>query len=147
MLTIGTDSYITISEADKYLKCVDGSDAWFNLDDDKKEFNLRRAAWNIDALPLNSYKSSIYQDMQFPRGLEKEIPEQVKLAQALEALALSDVQSAQRRQLKADGITSVTLGSASESYSGNSSRADISLISGEAYKLLRRWIKGSVVIR
>lgn len=147
MLTIGTDSYITVAEADKYLKFVDDSDAWFNLDDDKKELNLRRAAWNIDALPLNSYKSSIYQNMQFPRGFEKEVPEQVKLAQALEALMLSDIQSAQRRQLRVDGITSVTLGSASESYSNNSGRADISLISGEAYKLLRRWLRGSVVIR
>ncbi len=147
MLTVGTDSYITVDEADKYLKCVDGSDSWFSLDEDKKEFNLRRAAWNIDALPLNSYKSSIYQDMQFPRGLEKEVPEQVKLAQVLEALALSNVQSAQRRQLRADGITSVTLGSASESYSGSIGRADLSLISSEAYKLLRRWLRGSVVIR
>lgn len=147
MLTVGTDSYITVDEADKYLKCIDSSEVWFNLDEDKKEFNLRRAAWNIDALPLNSYKSSIYQDMQFPRGLEKEIPEQVKLAQALEALALSDVQSAQRRQLRTDGITSVTLGSASESYSGSIGRADISLISNEACKLLRRWLKGSVAIR
>lgn len=116
MLTIGIDSYITVTEADAYLalnytKFNPVFVSWGAIDEVDKEVYLRQAAIKIDALMLHGQKWDTAQTMQFPRKRiepnqyyltfrfgpmlgwsigEKEVPPEVKAAQAEEAIALLD---------------------------------------------------------
>ena len=84
--------------------------------------------------------------MAFPRAFA-EIPAAVRMAQALEALALCDTQAAYRRELQAQGVSSISLGKASESYQGVNSTASLKpLRSTEALLLLQPYLLGSGVI-
>lgn len=147
MLEVGTDTYITIAEADRLLAAnVADATAWMDLNNEKKEQQLRNAVYRIDTLPYASYKMSLHQPMQFPRGLSRVVPERVKLAQALEAYAALDVQANARRQLRDQGVTSVTLGSAAESYDRSRIMHTGTLLSVDAYRLLWPYLLGSAVM-
>ena len=83
--------------------------------------------------------------MAFPRNHE-DTPEEIKMAQVLEALALADIQASLRRRLQEQGVTSINLGKASESYDSANKPYTGALISVEAYKLMRPYLKGTVAI-
>ena len=69
------------------------------------------------------------------------------MAQALEALTLSDTQAMQRISLREQGVTSIKLGNTSESYSDDSnSSSNGSLKSKVAILLMRPYILGSAVM-
>lgn len=95
MLKVGTDTYLTLSEADGLLTGRPGSESWMMFHDAQKEDRLKRAAQHLEALHYAGRKHSIFQDMAFPRDLSRSIPVNIKLAQALEALALPDTAGAQ----------------------------------------------------
>ena len=147
MLTVGTDTYITVKEADELIKGTPGCERWGAYQEDEKEAYLKTAAWHINVLRFAGRKHSIFQDMAFPRGSRRGVPDAVKRAQALEALSLTDTQANTRRSLQRQGVTSISLGKASESYTGAglSDAAEI-LSSAEALALLRPWLVGSVAI-
>ncbi len=151
MLTVGTDSYITLTEADKLVRlCVEDEhtlDAWFALSDAKKESRLKNALYRIESMNFSSHKSTIFQTLQFPRGMSKEVPMAVKLAQILEAAASLDAQASVRRKLQEQGVKSVSIGNASESYADAQSMIDTgALQSMEAYKQLKPYLLGSAVM-
>lgn len=149
MLTVGIDTYVTVSEADEIITgCHHDSllEKWLALSDNDKECYLRTATYKIDCLPVNGYKHNVKQVLQFPRGISSDIPYKVKLAVAEEALSMTDIELLKRISLQQQGISSITLGSASESY-GNSSVKTNSLLSKTAYNYMRQFIVGSAVIR
>ena len=143
MLTVGENSYITLEEAEDCLDGAVGGEAWIDLEPVQKRRYLLAAAQNVDSLLFTGRKSDCNQPMAFPRAPLETVPNAVKLAQALEALALSDAQAASRRKLQEQGVASISLGKASESY-----REPVGgqLASTQAKALLRPWIAGSVTI-
>lgn len=151
MLTVGTDSYVTLTEADEIVRLLSESpqakDGWFNLSDSDKECKLRNACYRIESMRYLMYKHSIHQSLQFPRGTTATVPERVKQAQVLEAMQSLDTAAAKRRELQAQGVKSVSIGNTSESYSdGGSSASYGTLTSREAYTLLKPYLLGSAVM-
>lgn len=145
MLTVGTDTYLTVREADALLNGERGAERWDALGDPEKESLLKAAALHIELLRYRGRKYSIFQGLSFPRGLNREIPAAVKRAQALEALALTDAQAQNRRALQEQGVQSVSLGKVSESYSG-AAGFQSPLCSMDAVGLLRPYLLGSAAI-
>lgn len=150
MLTVGTDSYITLKEADEILtSCHNDSllDKWLTISESEKECIIRNATYKIDCLPFSGHKHTVNQALQFPRGTSKDIPYKVKLAVAEECLATIDTELLKRISLQQQGVSSITLGSASESYGDSSVYGVSPLLSHTAYNYMRQYICGSVVIR
>ena len=103
-----------------FLGEIDEGD-WANLDDDKKSALLLQATFAIDRLDnikrgFRGARTSPSQLCAFPRDGDTFIPEKVKLACALEALALADEESAARRSLRRQGVSGMSAGNASENY-------------------------------
>lgn len=148
MLTVGTDSYITVDEAKELLEGDKLYDRFAALSEAEQEYLLKRAAERIDVLPLSGRKKSMQQYMAFPRMGQSDVPYQVRTAQAAEAICVLDSEAESRRELRAQGITSITLGQVSESYGSSSDSAQgfCGLHSERAYSLLRRYIAGSFPI-
>lgn len=150
MLEKGFNSYLDIAEADELIAGVDTSNTWKGLPIETKEQCLITAAIHIDSLMLSSRKHSEEQTLQFPRGRSTVVPRAVLLAQALEALTLSDEQTMQRTVLMEQGVTSIRLGNTSESYSDNAAEKARSgsqtLTSKIALNLMRPYLLGSAVI-
>lgn len=149
MLKKGVNSYLSLDEADELIAYVDTFGAWKELPEDKREQYLILAALHIDSLILSSHKHNPNQPLQFPRGQStEEIPRAVLAAQAIEARALSDTQSAQRASLQEQGVTSIKLGNTSESYSDSAvtQAGTRQLMSKQAYNLMRPFMLGSAAI-
>jgi len=97
-LIVGTDSYITLVEAEAYLAdYILPTDkqyvVWDDLADSVKEIHLRYACQSIEAVKFTGKRYEEDQALSFPRtyswGTPEEVPEAVKIAQAFEALELS----------------------------------------------------------
>jgi hypothetical protein len=147
MLTVGTDTYITVEEVGTYAADSPFYQSFLALSTEQKESMLRKAAMKIDLLPLIGRKHSVMQTMAFPRDYQTDVPENVKAAQALETLAYLDTESLKRQELQNQGVTSVSLGQVSESYGSAVQSGIFSAInSREAYLLLRKYLAGSAVI-
>ena len=150
MLEKGINSYLSLDEANDIIKDIDTSGLWQSLSIDEQEQRLIFAALHIDSLMLSSRKHSSEQVLQFPRGRNTEVPRAVLLAQALEALTLSDKQASQRTELQKQGVTSIKLGNTSESYSDSAvskvQSSSQTLTSTIALNLMRPYLLGSAVI-
>ncbi len=147
MLTVRTDTYITIEEVGTYAADNQFYQAFLALSTEEKECLLRKAAMKIDCLSLSGMKKNISQPMAFPRDYQTDVPNEVKTAQALETLAYLDSEKLKRQDLQNQGVKSVTLGQVSESY-GDGIKADSMSIFGnsETHWLLRKYLAGSAVI-
>lgn len=145
MLTVGINSYVTLEDALLLSQGMKQAEKFAALTDTAQENLLKNAAARIDLLPLSGRKLCAAQAMAFPRDYQTEVPEQVKTAQVLEALAALDDERNMRQSLQSQGVTAVTLGEVSESY-GGSMAVSGGLISPDACQLLRRYIAGSVMI-
>lgn len=152
MLTVGTDTYITIAEADiiingRLLSTDAQSVAWAALSDGDKEVYLWHAITWIETLPFSGGKYDYEQPLQFPRDYNSSgaVPEAVRQAQALEAAASVGMleQIDKRAQLRAQGIMHFSAGKLSETYGPVS---EFGLISLQAHRLLRRYTLGGVPI-
>jgi hypothetical protein len=169
-LTVGTDSYISLADAETYIsenyisteaKAV----AWAALSDGNKEILLRKACKKIDRQLYTGIKAEDSQSLEFPRAIrtncrreawpllnvyfdsdwiiQTETPEAVKSAQAEEAISLAKG-TPKRLELQAQGVKSFSIGgSLSESYSGPSS---ITLSSQEAIAYLKPYLLGAAAI-
>jgi len=134
----------------------DGQEVWDKLGDDTKLALLVRATLAIDLLDgikrgFRGEKTSPSQSNAFPRDGEVFVPEKVRIACALEALALADEEAAARRSLRRQGVSGMSVGNASESYlrfgmfdNNTRSRAQVdfseSLASAEAFGLMMEYL-------
>lgn len=102
MIETGKNSYITIAEADDIISrlCVlDSSTAyWDALEDDQKTAFLEQSYREIELTPKVGHKVHPYQAQEYPRRanfLRVEdiyaIPQEIKEAQAVNALALMNI--------------------------------------------------------
>ena len=168
-LAVGTDSYISVSDADTYFDTILFPEPWTTTVTETKEKALKMATKKIDSLMLIGRKVEIDQPLEFPRSLysdtasvygyqtgiinntryggwvdETEVTQAVKEATCEEALALirGGIQANKRAELQRQGVTSFGIGPLSESYSGASSSPN-RIISGTAAQLMSRYVGGS----
>ncbi len=170
-ITVGTDTYISLVDADTYVAAHYASSdakymAWTALTDADCEVYLRRAALIIDRQPIVGVRAVETQTMAFPRAiystytggldwgtisldysgswyLQSSVPSAVTYAQV--EIALQEcVGVPARAAAQRDGVTSITLGKIHETYAMGVKTQDIS--SYEARQLLKPYIAGSVGI-
>lgn len=153
LITVGTNCYISLSDAKTLLgNELYGITGWTNASDTVKEKALILATRNIDKLKFKGRKVDINQTLQFPRFMETklyddfftelaqvEIGDILEMATALEAAAILEQgnNTDQRQELINSGVTSMSIGNISESYS--SSRGTVKLLSSEAQALLNKY--------
>lgn len=161
MITIGTNSYISVADANAYFNECLYSDLWTAASDDDKEKALIMATKRIDRLAFKGRKAYANQALKFPRAfyspekindldfynkeyewfVEKDISQAVKDAVCEEALALLKGLP-KRLELQAQGVKSFTMDKLSETYTGER----IKILSPDARELLRPYMVGSAVI-
>lgn len=151
--------YADVEFADEFFALYlgdEGMSEWEELDEDAKTALLVRATLAIDLLDnikrgFKGEKSCALQVNAFPRDGVMFVPEKVKLACALEALALVDEEAAQRRSLRQQGVSGISVGNAKESYvqsgdfdSGLRGRGQVDfserLVSREAFGLMMEFL-------
>lgn len=156
MLVVGVDTYITIQEANEYVsKYFLTTDPlriqWEALTDDDKEVLLRKSFDQINQLPFTGEPKDPKQFLPFPRkcNFTAQDMENVKRAQAEQAIAISDTVTAQetadRIKLRRAGVVQYTIGDLSEKFQSglpSESNATFFGLSEKAYKLLAKWLSG-----
>lgn len=151
MITVGTDSYVSLVEAEDYFSKILNSEKWDAETDIRKEKALKNATMNIDKLLFIGRKVDSEQPLQFPRYVEyikkyvfdnTGIPEDIKKAVCEEALFLLSGGS-KRLELQAEGVKSFSLGDLSENFAENNK---VYPVCPKAIAHLKKYILGSVAI-
>jgi hypothetical protein len=154
-LIVDTNSYVTISEADKIIANYLTSDdkllsAYENLDDEDKSVILYKSCLDMQRLRYRGFKKEKNQTLSFPRVNKlgyKSNDEMVKLAQVINSLSFitgGSSTSSQIAELKDNGVSSFKLGAFSVSLHGQSSSKSNS---GKVETFLSEWLAGGVPIR
>lgn len=168
-VTVGTNSYISVTNADLYFNNRLFTTVWTGSSADDKARALIGATKIIDRQFLKGRKKLNTQTLAFPRcylvdqrsisnlnyignvelvwdgslWCEIEVPEAVLDSCCEEAIALLDRGNSKRRKLQNEGVQSVSIGSTSEAYKLSAGRG---LLSQEARELLRQYLAGAAVI-
>lgn len=154
-LVVGTNSYVTISEADKiienYLTSEDADLARYNsLEDEDKSIILYKSCVDMQKLKYRGLKSDNSQKLAFPRknrvGYASD-DDMVKLAQVINSLSFIDTTStaSQINEMASNGVSNFKLGSFSISLGGSASSSKSN--SGKVESLLSEWLTGGVPLR
>ena len=119
------NSYLTVADADDILDLRLGTSAWSSASTDDKGRALIMATRDIDSNRFQGERISSTQVLEFPRTYQREaateIPRDIQFACAEQALwCLQNSATggrSERQQLRAEGVTSYTVGSLSETLS------------------------------
>lgn len=169
-ITVGTNSYISVTDATSYFDERLYSTSWSSADAGDQSKALIMATKKIDRLKIRGVKADVDQTLEFPRALyangetfeapivgmrhhygpgwvaETEVSQDVLDAACEEAIALlaGGSKANQRATLQAEGVKSFSIGKLSETFrTGVSSERLLSL---EAKQLLQRYLSGGAVI-
>jgi hypothetical protein len=168
---VGTNSYISLADAKTYASSRLYVDAWTAASDDNKSIALIMATSKIDRQRIRGEKAVYNQTLAFPRAfylgsrynrkngltidnvrgegwyVEVAVTQIVKDAVCEEAFAIlkAGASGNKRKELQAQGVTSFSLGSLSETYASGSSIGE-KLLSLEARQLLSKYFAGVVPI-
>lgn len=171
MLTIGTDTYISIADAAAYIEkhyisTAEKRTAWEAAEEEDKEILLRNAAVNIDKIPFPGVKYDEDQALQFPRirrtrprpydsamdylSTEGIVPDGIKYAQVEEAMELlTPGTGTELYEENRSNIKSYSIGHLSETYgkgSGAATAANLYIHSLKAIDLINPYLFGSFAI-
>ena len=135
-LTLFENTFVTLDEANNYFNNRPNSDLWTNLSSSEKEQALQFATLKINCLPFVGSKLSANQPLEFPRNFSPQMPNEIKYAVCEEAFVT--VQNSVHSQNKMLGISSMTVGSSSVSYT-NSDSVNV-VISNQANAFLSKWL-------
>jgi len=148
-LIAGTNSYVTLEEANEYLAGAFKADAWTEASEADREAALITASRQIDRQPLRGAKAAADQPLQFPRAGQVGVPREVKAAVCEQAIFLLRQSEYDRKRELAiqQGVGSVTIGDASETIDPAVVRVRMTTttICPAAQELLRPWLGGRVV--
>lgn len=155
MLTVGTDSYIDLEYADRYIdeRYREGSEnrnRWEALGKEERESFLKAACEELERVKWHGRAATKDQPLSFPRlpyqdRTAEEAPRRIKNAQAELALWLSDEQGQedlrQREQIRLQGIKSVNIGSLSMSFA-EGAKSGLALVCPAAVRLITPYLNG-----
>ena len=144
MLEVGTNSYVTLTEAELIISDMFNADEWATLTEPQKEKALKTAVFQgLDLLSLRGTKlDTSIQVLEFPRSYETTVSNSVKMAQCYEAVEVARANySAEKAQQ--EGIASKSIAGASVSYNtaGKSHKTQTGLYSKSAYELISKYIQ------
>ena len=153
------NSLVSLADADSYHENLLSFAAWDALSDDDKKRALISASASLSELAWwgRLYDAETPQALVFPRVFPGQsdgltIPAAIKAATCEHALSLAvaaaagQVGQSERAQMRAEGVTSWTLGNRSESLAqvaAGSTEAALSQFSGRVQRLLKGWIRGA----
>ena len=146
--TVGSataNSYLTVADADTLLNLRLGIDLWTAASTDDKGRALIMATRDIDSNRFHGYKVDSAQALEFPRSGQSvastSIPPEVLNACAEQALwniqHASTGGRSDRQQLAAQGVSSYTVGSLSETLRGGYAMGSLC---PESSKFIRGWV-------
>lgn len=156
-ITVGTNSYVTIADADTYISGHYRSNntdkkRWDELEEEDKEVCLVNACELIEVLPFQGRKALSTQTMQFPRlpmqycHTEEGTPANVKQAQIELALYLSNdeaqADAEQRKALQTQGVKSFSVGKLSEAYATDTSIKSAAYLCTKCMDKLKPYLNG-----
>lgn len=157
-LIVGTNTYITVKEADKLVEnyFLEDDEVRLNyeeLSDEDKNALLYRGCMDMQKLMYRGYKKDKSQKLAFPRvnrgGYESD-ESLVKLAQLLNSISFMQIDtnqlSSKTAEMRRAGIKNFTLGSFSVGLDGKSTIGQRSN-SGSVEELLPMWLVGGVKIK
>lgn len=149
-------NYISVDYADSYFFPIDLTNLWDTYTDEQKAKAINLATKQINKLNFLGERYIFSQELEFPRILYQgdvvyyfdsdrngniQIPPDVLEACAIQAKFLLDSQNSVQIQSLKLGITSVSIGSTSESYDTNLLPIDIDTgLCRESFALLRKYI-------
>lgn len=143
-LTVGTDTYCTLAEADAYFANTFNNATWTAIADATAEMALKTACRKMEQLNYIGVKQVEGQSLQFPRSYTNSdydgTPQDVKNAQCELALYLYQNQNNQVLNAQQMGLKSISLGNESYSFGEGSTSANV-IMSSEANSYLDKWIK------
>lgn len=148
-ITVGTDTYISLADANTYFENETlKNDAWDAICDDKKEILLKLSTKKLDLLSYIGVKTESTQALEFPRSFSDSTydgyPKEVEWATCEEALAINENQNNKVAQAQASGIKSMSLGNESYTFVDGGSSSTIFSSTGSDY--INKWLrKGHVV--
>lgn len=154
-LAIGTNSYVTLTEANAYFADRLHTAKWDSALVANQEKALKEACRRVNRLTFKGQKLSETQLLAFPRMMpqfnrigvigfttDSGVPEAVRAAQCEEALALLRFGDSARARAQEQSVVSVKFGDVTEEY-----RASLKLLSPEALELLKPYLAGVVSIK
>lgn len=136
-LTVGTDTYCTLLEANAYFANTLSSSVWLAISEPNREIVLKMACRKMENEIYLGDKLDSEQALQFPRNYGT--PQDIKDAQSELALYLYQNQSNQVLNAKQMGLGSISLGN--ESYTFTSGGSITNIMSVEAQSLMDKWLK------
>lgn len=139
-----TTPYATVDEANAYFAERLRTDAWDDASAEDQEKALKMATRAIERLNFAGEKADENQEMQFPRGEDTEVPQDVKDACCEEALALlSVVTTSTQSPADAARIKRKKIGDAEEEYDTSlvSDATMNGMLSYEAWVLLTPYFR------
>ena len=133
-IIIGENSYITLEEAETYL----ASSEWEALTELQQTSYLINARVNLDLMRLKGQKlDEGSQVLEFPRDWETTVSENVKMAQAYEALELATMKPAIDSAIASRSIQGASV-TYKDKYTSNYNKYGVN--SDKSVKLLNKYI-------
>lgn len=167
MLTVGVDTYVTVDEAEEYLKNLPLSSKismysnFLIQSPETQENALKLSCLQLETLSYVGRKSNPDQVLSFPRYIPPhsptdEVPLLIKYAQIELAAALCDSKSIEKKafydNLKSYGIKSYSMGNLSETFASSGAALSCAtsaenLISARARQYVQPFLVKGVSIR
>lgn len=154
-LYVGTNTYVTLTEANEYFDEKLYADEWNGANDIIKEKALKEACKRINRLVFKGEKADEAQLLAFPRimpmfnrvgviGFTEDtgIPKEVKAAQCELALYLIKYGNTTRKRLQEQGVNIIDIGMVRETFKQKNP-----LGCDEAWELLKPYLAGCVSIK
>ncbi len=146
---IDTSYYGTVDEGDQFFAARLHADVWIDADSGAKAKALFAARCLIDGLDFVGRKTSESQILEFPRGGEAEVPEQVRKAAYLIAAELLDgkIPELELESLAISSETTATIKTMYDRSCGPIEHVINMIPSPEAWALLRPLLRGGNKVR
>jgi len=145
-IIVNTNSYITVLEADAlvaslYISTDPSRVAWNALEDADKGVLLVRSLKELERLRVTGCKTDITQVLAFPRNANTVVPDLVKEAQVVNALAILTTASSVTGSPVSRGVSSYSIDDLSETFAKG---AEVTLLvtSSEARRMMWVWTSG-----
>ena len=137
-ITVNSNSYVTLEEANIILEAVFDNQEWQSLTDEQKKVCLVNAANRINLLAVKGEKLDSSQELLFPRNWENTVSDKVKMAQCYEALEICRYNYKREREMNS-GIVSRSMENVSVTYAkqANNQRG---LYSKDGFNFLREYL-------